>query len=84
MNERTEIISNEYQNGSRVCTQRVTYTKSEDLYMLANLQRQLEMLTNDLQNATDEQQIAHLRVRLEACERDLQIQWDYVNGYGDE
>lgn len=42
---RTEIINNTYDNGHRICVQRVIYNKSDDLYMLAELQYKLEALS---------------------------------------
>ena len=34
----TEIISNEYEGGRRVCVQKVVYTKADDLNVLGQLQ----------------------------------------------
>lgn len=64
----TVITSNNYVSGKRVATQEVTYTKSEDLFYLANLQRQYEDIQKNIAENTEEPRMERLiqeRTRIE-------------------
>lgn len=77
----TTVISNTYANGRRTATQEVTYTKSEDLFQLANLQRQYEEVQKNIAENTDEQRLERLLVERTRIETDRAAQQLIVDGY---
>ena len=80
----TEIVGNTYENGKRVSMQKVTYDKSDDLFKLANLQRQYEVVCTRLENleeGADASAVESEKVRLEA---NITEQTAYINGYEEQ
>ena len=81
---KTEVISNDYVNGKRVSTQKVTYNKSDDLYTLASLQRKYERLCTQISQTTNEEELSMLNEEKASLEIELNAQEEVVNGYDAE
>lgn len=79
----TEVISNDYVDGKRVSTQKVTYNKSDDLYTLASLQRKFERICTQISQTTDEEELSLLNAEKASLEAELNTQEEIVNGYDD-
>ena len=67
----SEIVENTYVNGQRICMQKIIYDKSDDLFKLANLQRQYELVCAKLMEkadagATETEALENEKIRLEA------------------
>lgn len=77
----TEITSNIYENGKRISMQRVTYDKSDDLYALANYQRQYENICVQLAAAPDGGDTTFLQSEKIRLEHELAAQQTIVDGY---
>lgn len=77
----TEIISDSYENGKRISTQRVTYDKSDDLFALANYQRQYENVCTQLSAAPVGSDITFLQAEKTRLEGELVLQQAVVDGY---
>ena len=80
---KTEVISNDYVDGKRVSTQKVTYNKSDDLYTLASLQRKYERLCMQISQTTNEEELSMLNEEKASLEAELNAQEEVVNGYDD-
>ena len=81
---KTEVISNDYVDGKRVSTQKVTYNKSDDLYTLARLQRKYERLCTQISQTTNEEELSMLNEEKASLEVELNAQEEVVNGYDAE
>ncbi len=81
---KTEIISNTYENGKRVETQRVTYDKSDDLYTLANLQRRYEGVCKQIENAGEDENVETLLSEKTKLEAEIVAQETKVDGYDEK
>ena len=81
---KTEVISNDYVDGKRVSTQKVTYNKSDDLYTLASLQRKYERLCTQISQTTNEEELSMLNEEKASLEVELNAQEEVVNGYDAE
>lgn len=81
---KTEVISNDYVDGKRVSTQKVTYNKSDDLYTLASLQRKYERLCTQISQTTNEEELSMLNEEKASLEIELNAQEEVVNGYDAE
>lgn len=78
---KTEIVGNTYENGKRVSSQRVYYDKSDDLFTLANLQRNYENICaqlDDCQDSDRRERLAREKTRLES---ELEAQETLISGY---
>lgn len=78
---KTEIVGNTYENGKRVSNQRVYYDKSDDLFTLANLQRNYENICTQLDDCQDsdrKERLAREKTRLES---ELEAQETLISGY---
>ena len=80
---KTEVISNDYVDGKRVSTQKVTYNKSDDLYTLASLQRKYERICTQVAETTNEDELSLLNAEKASLEAELNAQEEIVNGYDD-
>ncbi len=78
---KTEITSNSYEGGKRVEVQKVTYDKSDDLYALANLQRQYERICRQIENSTDEALVKNLQEEKEKLEAKISAMENNIAGY---
>lgn len=78
---KVEIIGNAYADGKRTATQKVTYDKSDDLFALANLQRQLENIETHIAEATPETDIEVLLTEKQRIAAEVAAQTEIVNGY---
>ena len=80
----TVVVNNRFENGKRVCTQEVRYEKSDDLFSLANFQRQYENVCSQIKNATEGTNVEYLRknkARLEECIANQEL---LLKGYSEE
>ncbi len=80
----TEIVGNSYENGKRVSMQKVTYDKSDDLFKLANLQRQYEVICERiaaLPEGADASSLESEKARLETL---VGEQTAYIAGYDEQ
>ena len=77
---KTEVIENTYENGKRISMQKVTYEKSDDLFTLANLQRQFESICRKIEeeNTTD---YTYLLAEKERLESEIQAQQAMIDQY---
>ena len=76
-----ETVSTAYQNGRRVAQQKVTFEKSDDLFALANLYRQHEIICTQIAAAApgvDTEVLGAEKTRVEA---EITLQQSYVDGY---
>lgn len=81
---KTEITGNSYENGKRVEIQKVTYDKSDDLYTLANLQKQYENITQQIDSSSEQGKVSdYLIDEKEHLESEILRQQNIVNGYSD-
>lgn len=78
---KVEIIGNTYADGKRIATQKVTYDKSDDLFALANLQRQLENIETHIAEASTETDIEVLLSEKQRIATEVAAQAEIVNGY---
>lgn len=76
----TEIVGNSYENGKRVSMQKVTYDKSDDLFKLANLQRQYEVICARINQASDAD-ISALESERTRLEVSIAEQAEILSGY---
>lgn len=81
MNEVIETLKNEYVGNRRICTQRVVYRRSEDISQLANTQRSMEAVEEEMESEKNSVQKARLseRYREPVCE--LEERQSIVDGY---
>lgn len=77
---KTEVVENTYENGKRISMQKVTYDKSDDLFTLANLQRQYEGICRKIEEGsiTDS---AYLLAEKERLETEIQAQQAIIDQY---
>lgn len=80
----TNIISTKYENGKRLSSQIVTYTKSEDVQALADILRQIENIENDIEREQDSASKIRLNTYKEELLEKLEVQQGYVDGYNEE
>ena len=80
----TLIVDNRFENGKRVCTQEVTYEKSDDLFTLANLQRQYENVCLQIRNAKEGTNIEYLKNQKEKLALSIACQEDIIKGYSEK
>lgn len=81
---KTEVVSNEFVDGKRVCTQKVTYNKSDDIFTLANLQKRYEKLCTQISESTDENERVLLNDEKASVEAQIVAQEELINGYDTE
>lgn len=81
---KTEVVSNEFVDGKRVSTQKVTYNKSDDLFTLANLQKKYERLCTQIAESTDEENKVFLNSEKEEVEAQILAQEELIKGYDTE
>lgn len=84
----TQIESSAYQNGKRIVVQTVTYSLSDDLFQLGNLQnqmahivRRIEEVTTVEPNGDRERELARLQVEHDRLSAELTVQYAIVHGY---
>lgn len=78
---KTEVIGNIYEDGKRISTQKVIYDKSDDLYVLANLQKQYENICQrieELEPGVDSTYLLSEKSRLEGA---IAEQEEIINNY---
>ena len=78
---KTETISNDYIDGKRVSTQKVTYDKSDDLFTLANIQRQYENICNRIEEAEAGADVSYLTQEKTRLEGELAAQQEIIDNY---
>ena len=78
---KTEIVSNSYENGQRVSMQKVIYDKSDDLFKLANLQRQYEVICARIADCTSETELLNYEIEKTRLEAEIKTQTEFVEGY---
>ena len=77
-----ETVSVAYQNGRRVAQQKVTFEKSDDLFALANLYRQHEIICTQIAAVPPGVDTSALNAEKTRLEGEIIIQQGYVDGYG--
>lgn len=78
---KTEVIENTYENGRRVSTQKVTYDKSDDLFTLANLQKQYESICHRIEESDSSADTSYLQSEKTRLEEDIATQQKIVDNY---
>ena len=79
-----EISSISYENGKRVAMQKVTYDKSDDLFTLADMQRQLEALIRQREaNEANGKSSSRLQEEIDKLTSDIAFQQNIIDGYND-
>jgi hypothetical protein len=76
-----EIIGNQYVNGKRVSSQKVTYDKSDDLFTLANLNKQYESICEQIDNSAEGADISYMKRDRDAILAKIKEQQAIVDGY---
>lgn len=78
---KTEVIENTYENGKRVSTQKVTYDKSDDLFTLANLQKQYESICRRIEESDGSTDTSYLQSEKARLEEEISAQQNIVDNY---
>ena len=80
----TEIVGNSYENGKRISMQKVTYDKSDDLFKLANLQRQYEVICERIATLSEGADASSLEIEKARLETLVEEQTAYIEGYDEQ
>ena len=81
---KTEVIDSTYENGKRIVTQKVTYEKSDDLFVLANLQKQYENVCRRIEENSENSDISHWMSEKARLEDELSSQQEIIDNYEKE
>lgn len=81
MKTKTKILSNEYEDNKRLSTQIVTYTKADDLQMLADIQRRIENIEDEIELSGDAVTKTRLSAMIDELKAEFAEQQSYVDGY---
>jgi len=77
----TEKLNSTYQNGKRIENQRVIYEKSDDLYVLADLNRRYENVRSEIAAAPAGADTNYLQAEKRRLETEITAQQAIVDGY---
>lgn len=80
----TEIISNSFTADKRTSMQRVTFDKSDDLFMLASKQRRYEDIRATILNPPEGYDVTGLQAELEALKAEIAEYEGYIASYREE
>ena len=76
---KTEILSNEYKNRNRICTQKITYNRYDDIYTLGQYYIKLAETIYGIENGTgNKNQLQEQQKQLEAL---IEAQHQILKGY---
>lgn len=79
---KTEIISNEYADGKRVCTQKITYSKCDDMNALGQYYIRLSEILYALEHPAPDTNINQINAERQKCESLINAQHILIDGYG--
>lgn len=81
----TEIVSNRYSGRNRIQRQDVYYNKSDDLYSLGNLYRQLESVLTQIEAKLERgEDVTQLRIEETKLREGIAQREEYIAGYPEE